>query len=126
LIYYPIAYFHVQRQVTRWKHEAPLFAVGCLESEELRKLFSEVSSHVQRVRIEMVPCRGSHRSRKEHPAATIGLTAWSPTILFTDSMNTGERTEAIAHELSHLVLVYRFGLGVIGRRISPPRTLYGS
>jgi hypothetical protein len=86
------------------------------------RLFNEASSHVQRIRIEMVPCRGSHRSREEHPAATIGLTAWSPTILFTDSMNIGERTEAIAHELSHLLLLYRFGLRVIGRRLPPPRT----
>jgi len=70
----------------------------------------------------MVPCRGSHRSREEHPAATLGLTGWSPTILFTDSMNTEEQTEAIAHELVHLLLVYQFGLRVISRRIRPPRT----
>ena len=122
MIYYPVVYRHVQRQVTRVETRSAPFDVGSLESQELARLFNEVSSHVQRIRIEMVPCRGSHRSREEHPAAIIGLTAWSPTILFTDSMNTGERTEAIAHELVHLLLVYRFGLGVIGRRIPPPRT----
>ena len=94
MIYYPVAYRHVQRQVTRVETRSAPFDVGSLESQELASLFSEVSSHVQRIRIEMVPCRGSHRSREEHPAAIIGLTAWSPTILFTDSMNTGERTEA--------------------------------
>ena len=94
MIYYPVVYRHVQRQVTRVETRSAPFDVRSLESQKLARLFSEVSSHVQRIRIEMVPCRGSHRSREEHPAATIGLTAWSPTILFTDSMNTGERTEA--------------------------------
>lgn len=70
----------------------------------------------------MVPYGASRWSREEHPAATIGLKASSPTVLFTDSMNSGERIEAIAHELTHLLLVYRFGLKVIGRRTCPPRT----
>jgi hypothetical protein len=57
------------------------------------------------------------QSQEEHPATTIGLTLQKPTIQFADSLNRGERVEAIAHELAHLLLVYRYGLGVIGRRI---------
>jgi hypothetical protein len=51
---------------------------------------------------------------------TIGLTLQKPTVQFADSLNRGQRIEAIAHELTHLLLVYRFGLGVIGRRIPRP------
>jgi hypothetical protein len=38
-------------------------------------------------------------------------------VQFADSLDKGQRIEAVAHELGHLLLVYRFGLGVIGRRI---------
>jgi hypothetical protein len=58
-----------------------------------------------------------HRSKEEHPATTIGLTIQKPTVQFADSLDKGQRIEVIAHELVHLLLVYRFGLGVIGRRI---------
>jgi len=57
MIYYSVAYRHVQRQVTTVETRSALFDVGSLESEELNKLFYEVSSHVQTIRIEMVPCR---------------------------------------------------------------------
>ena len=39
------------------------------------------------------------------------------TIQFSGSLNRINRIEAIAHELVHLLLAYRYGLGVIGRRI---------
>lgn len=56
-------------------------------------------------------------SQEEHPATTIGLTYQNPTVQFVDSLDKGQRIEAIAHELAHLLLVYRDGLGVVGRRI---------
>jgi hypothetical protein len=55
-----------------------------------------------------------------HPAVTIGLPVGTPTIQIGDSLNRTNRIEAIAHELVHLLLVYRYGLGVIGRK-SPRR-----
>jgi len=93
------------------------FDITCLKSEVLQRLFHEVTSYVQNVRIEEVIHRKGHGSVEEHPATTLGLTHKKPTVQFVDSLNRGQRIEAIAHELVHLLLVYRFGLGVIGRRI---------
>ena len=56
---------------------------------------------------------------EEHPASTIGLPLGIPTIRFANSLSRINRIEAIAHELLHLLSVYRFGLGVIGLRIPP-------
>ena len=64
----------------------------------------------------MVANGRGHRGQEEHPATTIGLAIQTPTVQFVDSLDKGQRIEAIAHELGHLLLVYRFGLGVIGRR----------
>ena len=93
------------------------FDITCLKSEALQRLFHEVTSHVQNVRIEKVIYRKGHGSLEEHPATTLGLTHKKPTVQFVDSLDKGQRIEAIGHELVHLLLVYRFGLGVIGRRI---------
>jgi hypothetical protein len=68
----------------------------------------------------MVDDGRGHRGQEEHPATTIGLTNQTPTVQFADSLDKGQRIEAIAHELAHLLLVYRFGLGVIGRRLPRP------
>jgi hypothetical protein len=68
----------------------------------------------------MVSSRRGYRSREEHPVSTIGLTYQAPTVQFNDSLDRGQRIEAIAHELVHLLLVYRYGLGVVGRRIPRP------
>ncbi len=93
------------------------FDIVCLESEVLQRLFHEVTSYVQDLRIEIVAERRNHRSQEEHPATTMGLTLQKPTIQFVDSLEKEQQIEAIAHELAHLLLVYRHGLGVIGRRI---------
>jgi hypothetical protein len=93
------------------------FDITSLESEAVTKLFNETTSYKQNIRIEVVANGRGHRGQEEHPATTIGLTIQSPTVQFVDSLDKGQRIEAIAHELVHLLLVYRFGLGVIGRRI---------
>jgi hypothetical protein len=93
------------------------FDITCLNSQALQRLFHEVTSHVQFVRIEEVLHRKGRASLEEHPATTIGLTHKKPTVQFADSLDNEQRIEAIAHELVHLLLVYRFGLGVVGRRI---------
>jgi len=93
------------------------FDITSLESEAVTKLFNETTSYMQNIRIEVVASGRGRQSKEEHPATTIGLTIQSPTVQFDDSLDKGQRIEAIAHELVHLLLVYRFGLGVIGRRI---------
>jgi len=98
------------------------FKIDSLESDTLNRLFHETTSYLQGFRVEMIPHRKCHASDEEHPVTTLGLALQKPTIQFVDSLNRLQRIEAIAHELVHLLLVYRFGLGVIGRRIPPRRT----
>ena len=95
------------------KRSFDLYSLG---SVELMELFHETTSYRQGIAIEVVTDRRKHGSREEHPATTIGLTLQKPIIQIADSLNKGQRIEAIAHELVHLLLVYRYGLGVIGRR----------
>jgi hypothetical protein len=96
------------------------FDIASLESEALQRLFYELTSYEQNIRIEMVANGRGHWSREEHPATTIGLTYQTPTVQFIDSLDRGQRIEAIAHELAHLLLVYLYRLGVVGRRIPRP------
>ncbi|MGZ3591299.1 MAG: hypothetical protein ACXU99_11650 [Thermodesulfobacteriota bacterium] len=79
-----------------------------------------MTSYVQNITIEMVVNGRGHRSQEEHPATTIGLPYRNPVVQFVDSLDREQRIEAIAHEFAHLVLVYRYGLGVIGLRIPRP------
>jgi hypothetical protein len=101
-------------------YSANPFDIASLESEALTTLFKETTSYIQNVRIEVVAGGREHQGKEKHPAATIGLTIQSPTVQFADWLDKGQRIEAIAHELAHLLLVYRFGLGVIGRRTPRP------
>jgi hypothetical protein len=96
------------------KRSFDLYSLG---SVELMELFHETTSYRQGITIEVVASGGNHRSREEHPATTIGLALQKPIIRVVDSLDKGQRIEAIAHELAHLLLVYRDGLGVVGRRI---------
>jgi hypothetical protein len=101
---------------------ATSFEIDRLESDSLKRLFQDAASYVQGIRVEMVR-PGRYQSNKEkHPVSLLGLTFGSPTIQLVDSFDKPKQVEAIAHELLHLLLVYRFGFGVIGRRA--PR--YGS
>jgi hypothetical protein len=59
-----------------------------------------------------VPGRRSDHLSENYPAATSALPLGIPTIQFADSLSRMERIEAIAHELAHLLLVYRYGLGL--------------
>ncbi len=93
------------------------FDIACLESEALQRLFHEMTSYVQNIRIEVIANGRGLRSQEEHPATTIGLNLQKPIIRIVDSLDKGQRIEAIIHELAHLLLVYRDGLGVVGRRI---------
>jgi hypothetical protein len=112
-IYRPI-FFH--RQVPRLPLER-VFDIHSLASEVLMKLYHEANSLITEIRIETVPGPRGHKMREQSPASTIGLPFGIPTIQFADSLSRKKRIEAIAHELVHLLLVYRHGLGVIGRKI---------
>jgi hypothetical protein len=96
------------------------FDIASLESETLTRLFKETTSYMQNIRIEEVARGRRDQGKEKHPATTIGLTVGTPTVQFAGWLDKGQRIEAIAHELAHLVLVYRFGLGVIGRRVPRP------
>lgn len=76
------------------------------------KLYHQAKSLIKEIRIVTVPGRGSDHMRVDSPAATIGLPLGIPTIQFVDSLSRMQRIEAIAHELVHLLLVYRYGLGL--------------
>jgi hypothetical protein len=93
------------------------FDVHSLGSEVLTKLYHEVNSLTSGIRIELLPVRRGDRWGEKHPAATVGLPLGTPTIQLSGSLNRINRIEAIGHELVHLLLVYRHGLEVIGRRI---------
>ena len=107
-------FFH--REVPAIRMEGP-FDIQFLGSDILMKLFHEANSLTSGIRIETVPGPRGHKMREQSPASTIGLPFGIPTIQFADSLSRKKRIEAIAHELVHLLLVYRHGLGVIGRRI---------
>jgi len=83
------------------------------------RLYHETNSLIPEIRIETVPGRRGDKMREEGPASTIGLPLGIPTIRFADSLSRIKRIEAVAHELVHLLLLYRYGLGVIGRKIPP-------
>jgi len=117
-IYHSIL-FH--RQVPRLPSERA-FNIHSLGSEVLTNLYHEVNSLIPQIRIETVPSQKGNKMREESPASTTGLPLGIPTIQFAESLNRKNRIEAIAHELLHLLLVYRHGLGVVGRKIP----LYGN
>jgi hypothetical protein len=94
------------------------FDIHSLGSKALMKLYHQANSLIKEIRIETVPRRRSDYLSEDYPVATIGLPRGIPTIQFADSLSRMERIEAIAHELVHLLLVYRYGLGLtIGLKI---------
>jgi len=93
------------------------FDISVLESEALMRLFQETASFRKGIRIEMIHLGEESLSQEEHPAATIGMNVQTPTVLFVESLDREQRVEAISHELGHLLLAYRFGLGLVGIRI---------
>ena len=96
------------------------FDVAGLESETLQRLFHEITAYVRNIRIEEVISGRNHRGGEEHPATTLGLTLQRPVIQIAGWLGKEKRIEAIAHEVGHLLLVYRYGLGVVGRKTPRP------
>ena len=83
----------------------------------MKTLFRETCVHMPGIRIEIVCDKRRSRSGEAHPAELVGLEVQNPTIRFAHSLDERHRIEAIAHELMHLLLVYRFGFGIIGRKV---------
>lgn len=107
----PIQYFNLASM------PAVPFDVNILKSEAVMRLLQETKSCIGGVKIEMITNGENSWSQEEHPAATIGIHVQSPTVLFVEPLGKEQRIEAISHELGHLLLVYRFGLGLVGPRI---------
>ena len=92
-----------------------------LGSERLTRVFRDTLACTQGIELEIVSSKRRGDPKAEsHPAATVGLPWRKPVIQIADSLQDNERTEAIAHEIGHLLLVYRFGLGLVGRRMPHP------
>jgi hypothetical protein len=89
-----------------------------LGSEGLTRVFRDTLACTRGIELEIVPSkRGGDPKADLHPAATVGLPWGKPVIQIADSLQDNQRAEAIAHEIGHLLLVYRFGLGMVGRRM---------
>jgi hypothetical protein len=93
------------------------FDIYSLGSEVLMKAYHEANLLIPDIRIETVSVRRGKQNGEESPASTVGLPLGTPTIQFADYLSRKKRIEAIGHELVHLLLVYRHGLGIIGRKI---------
>jgi hypothetical protein len=93
-----------------------LFDIHSLESEAITGLFEEVSSYVQDIRIEMVSHPGRNYGTEETPAILIGVRQNKTAVRFVDTLNRRQRVEAIAHELAHLLLIYRYGLSLVDHK----------
>jgi len=93
------------------------FDINDLECEALMNLFQEAASHIQDIRIEIVTNRRNHRDPEEHPATALGIAVQRPTIQFSQRLDRKQRIDAIAHELLHILLVYRHGLKMVDRKI---------
>jgi hypothetical protein len=86
----------------------------------LERLFKETASYAEEVHVEEIACRSGVPNGEMHPAATVGLPFRNPAIQIARSLSREDRIEAIAHECLHLLLVYRHGLGMVGRRVPRP------
>ena len=94
--------------------------VDSLESDNLSALFRAATSYVPQIRIELVCKREGSQAMENHPALLVGLNIQNPTIQFVESLDQGQRNEVIAHELGHLLLLYRSGLRLITRKRPHP------
>jgi hypothetical protein len=92
------------------------FDIYSLESEALTGLFEEVSSYVQNIRIEMASYPGRSYEAEDNPAILIGVRQKKTAIRIIDSLDRRQCVEAIAHELAHLLLIFRFGLSLVDHK----------
>jgi hypothetical protein len=93
-----------------------LFDIHSFESEALTGLFEEVSSYVQNIRIEVASYPRRSDEAENNPAILIGVRQKKTAIRIIDSLNRRQCVEAIAHELAHLLLIFRFGLSLVDHK----------
>jgi hypothetical protein len=99
------------------------FDIYSLESGAITKLFEEVSSYVQDIRIEMISYPVRICGAEDNPAVLIGVRQKKTAIQFIDTLDQRQRVEAIAHELAHLLMIYRYGLSLVDHRPPCPKAI---
>jgi hypothetical protein len=93
-----------------------LFDIRSLDSEALAGLFEEVSSYVKNIKIEVASYSGKSDETENNPAILIGVRQKKTAIRISDSLDRNQCVEAIAHELAHLLLIFRFGLSLVDHK----------
>ena len=90
------------------------FDIDQLESPQLLNLFSETAGFINKIDIQIVPDQTHGLSREETPAHNRIDDSDDPTALiqFSDSLSRSEQIQAIAHEIAHLLLMYKHGLRI--------------
>jgi hypothetical protein len=89
--------------------------------EPLTRLLREVEELIPGIMFERVPPGKGRLQGEIHPASTIGIAQGRPVIRIADFLRGEERIEAIAHEFTHLLLVYRFGVRLVDRQMPRSR-----
>ncbi len=97
------------------------YNIAELQCASLTNLFHETTAFVRRIRIELVSNCGRDGHAEGFHAAMVDSGMGNPTIRLVSSLHRREKIEAIAHELGHLLMVYRWGLRMIHRRVPRPR-----
>lgn len=93
------------------------FDIDQLKSLELMNLFDETARFISRIDIEIVPDQTHGLSREETPAHNIIDDSDDPSALiqFSNSLSRDEQIQAIAHEIAHLLLIFKHGLRIRDR-----------
>jgi hypothetical protein len=93
-----------------------LLDIHSLDLEALTGLFEEVSSYVKNIKIEVASYPGRSDEAENNPAILIGVRQKKTAIRISDSLDRRQCVEAIAHELAHLLLIFRFGLSLVDHK----------
>jgi len=93
------------------------FDIDQLKSPELMDLFNETARFMNKIDIEIVPDQTHDLSRKETPAHNKIDDSNDPPALiqFSNSLSRDEQIQAIAHEIAHLLLMFKHELRIRDR-----------
>jgi len=93
------------------------FNIDQLKSPELMNLFSKTARYINKIDIQIVPDQTHGLTREETPAHNIIDDSGDPTALiqFSNSLSRSEQIQAIAHEIAHLLLMYKHELRIRDR-----------
>jgi len=90
------------------------FDIDQLKSPELMNLFDETARFINRIDMEIVPDQTHGLSREETPAHNIIDDSDNPAALiqFSNSLSRDDQIQSIAHEIAHLLLMFKHGLAI--------------